>query len=149
MKSHVILLLVMTLAGTIVGVSQTSSDLQRKYGPPDALGRYIVRPGVGMTVRVNEKGITTEMTVRPIRQATDLADRKAEGAPVIKRDVAHAILSEIAPVAKRGRYKGTGNAEFGCTSVDHLDYEKALISISYRCSQQGGGTYSINVRWKT
>jgi hypothetical protein len=148
MKSQLMMLLLVSSMAGIAGLSQTTGDLQKKYGPPDASGRYIVRPGIGLTVWVNETGIVREMIVAPMNPATDSTRESSEKSPVMKPDVAQAILSEIAPVSRRGRYRGTGNAEFGCTSVDHLQYENTIISISNRCAQQGGGTYSVRVHWK-
>ncbi len=66
----------------------------------------------------------------------------------MKAELAKEILDEVVPVSRRGRYKGTGNAEFGCTSVVHMEYENAIISITNRCDEQGGGTYSLQVHWK-
>ncbi len=146
MKSRRVLLLVFTLMVGIVGLSQTTSDLRQKYGPPDDSGRYLVRPGIGMTVRIDEAGVTRDITIRPIEPAA--SSPKFKNASTMKAELAKEILDEVVPVSRRGRYKGTGNAEFGCTSVVHMEYENAIISITNRCDEQGGGTYSLQVHWK-
>jgi len=148
MKSHVVILLALILFAGIVGVSQTTSDLQKKYGPPDSEGRYIVRPGIGLIATVDDAGTMRDITIGPISSNPKSAAQPAEKPTVMKAEVAETILSEVLPVSKRGRYKGTGNAEFGCTSVDHMEYEKVVISIRNRCAEQGGGTYSMNIHWK-
>jgi hypothetical protein len=148
MKRYLIALLALTLLGSAAGLSQTAGDLQKKYGPPDASGRYTVRPGIGLTVRPDESGNAREVTIKPIDSSADATGRASKKAPVMNPGVAREVLDEVAPASKRGQYEGAGNAEFGCASVDHLRYENVLISISNRCHQQGGGTYSINIRWK-
>jgi hypothetical protein len=149
MKGRVVAISTLMFLVSIVALSQTAGELRKKYGPPDEVGRYIIRPGIGLTVRADEAGVTRDLMVRPITTAaTNANDKSSEKPSVMGPDVAQAILSELAPDSKRGRHKGTGNAEFGCTSVDYLEYDNALISVSNRCSQQGGGTYSINIHWK-
>ncbi len=148
MKSRRVLLLVFTLMVGTVGLSQTSGALRQKYGPPDHSGRYVVRPGIGMTVRVDGAGVTRDIAISPIESAASSTRRSSKTAPTMKADLAKAILDEVVPVSRRGRYKGTGNAEFGCTSVVHMEYENAIISITNRCDEQGGGTYSVRVHWK-
>jgi hypothetical protein len=148
MKSHMLTLIAIVFMAGIVGLSQTNNELKQKYGPPDSEGRYIVRPGIGLTAHVDETGKTRAINVRPLGSKNSSTGQSSEKPLVMNSDVAKAILSEILPVSKRGRFIGTGNAEFGCTSIDDLDYEKVLIRISNRCPQQKGGTYSINIRWK-
>src|SRR6266404_670432 len=145
MKYQVIALFAFGLLVGVVALSQTKSELRTKYGPPDNSGRYIVRPGIGMTVGVDKAGVVRDITIRPIESATSLTDGNSKHASVMKSDLASATLDEVAPVSRRGRYKTTGNAEFGCTSVDHQEYANAIISITNRCDQQGGGTYSLRV----
>ncbi len=142
------MLIAITLFAAIVGLAQTTSDLQKKYGPPDSEGRYIVRPGIGLVATVDDTGTMQDITVGPISANPKSTAQSGEKPTVMKSEVAETILNEILPVSKRGQYKGTGNAEFGCTSVDHMEYEKVLISIRNRCAEQGGGTYSINTHWK-
>jgi len=149
MKIYLVVLVAFTLLVGIVGLSQTSSDLKKKYGPPDDLGRYVVRPGIGMTLEVDEAGITRDITIRPINSDATSTSRKSKGGATMERNLAKAILDEVVPVSSRGRYKGTGNAEFGCTSIDHIEYENVVISMTNRCDQQGGGSYSARVHWRT
>jgi hypothetical protein len=148
MKNHVLTLIGVVLVAGIIGLAQTNDELRQKYGPPDSQGRYIVRPGIGLTAEVDKNGKTREIMVRPLSSKTNSTSQASEKPTVMNSEVAKAILSEVLPVSKRGRFQGIGSAEFGCTSIDHLDYEKVLIRISNRCVQQKGGTYSINIRWK-
>jgi len=148
MTRQVVALFAFALLTSVLALSQTKGELRTKYGPPDDSGRYVVRPGIGMSVRVDEAGVVRDVTIRPIESAASSTDRRSKNALVMKSDLARAILDEVAPVSRRGRYKTTGNAEFGCTSVDHNEYENATISITNRCDQQGGGTYSLRVHWK-
>ena len=128
-------------------LGQTKSDVERQYGAPDSLGRYTVRAGVGMTIDLDDNGNVLKMMVKPISAKTD-SNRPGEKSNVMSAETAQSIVNELAPSSKRGKYKGTGSAEFGCTSVNYQDYEKVLISVSNRCSQQGGGTYSVSLNWK-
>ena len=148
MKSHVLTLIGVVFVAGIIGLAQTNNELRQKYGPPDSQGRYVVRPGIGLTADVDKNGKTREIMVRPLSSKTNSTSQASEKPTVMNSEVAKAILSEVLPVSKRGRFQGTGSAEFGCTSIDHLNYEKVLIRISNRCAQQKGGTYSINIRWK-
>src|SRR6266851_8334644 len=115
MKINAVVLVAFTFVVGIVGLSQTPSDLKMKYGPPDDLGRYVVRPGVGMTLQFDEAGITRDITIRPIESDATSTSRSSKGVATMERDLAKAILDEVMPVSNRGQYKGTGNAEFGCT----------------------------------
>ena len=145
MKVYAVILMALTLLVGIVGLAQGTNDLKQKYGPPDDLGRYVVRPGVGMTVQFDEAGIKCDITVRPLESSESSAKLNSKGGATMEPDVAKAILDEVVPLSERGRYKGTGNAEFGCTSIDHIEYENVVISMTNRCDQQGGGTYSVRV----
>lgn len=149
MKIYVVVLVALTLLVDIVGLSQTPSDLKKKYGPPDDLGRYVVRPGIGMTVEVDEAGLTPDITIRPIESDASSTRRSSKGGATMEPELAKVILDEVMPVSNRGRYKGTGNAEFGCTSIDHIEYENVVINVTNRCVQQGGGAYSVRVHWRT
>lgn len=148
MKRHVLTLIAIVFMVAIIGISQTSNELRQKYGPPDSEGRYIVRPGIGLTAQADKTGKTRVITIRPLSSKNNSTVQSSEKPKVMNSDVAKAILSEVLPVSKRGRFQGSGNAEFGCTSIDDLDYEKVLIRINNRCPQQKGGTYSIDIRWK-
>src|SRR5258708_27157296 len=69
-KTQSALLLLFTLLVAVVGLSQTTKDFSKQYGPSDDSGRYIVRPGIGMTVRVDDAGVIRDITIRPIQPAT-------------------------------------------------------------------------------
>ncbi len=132
----------------IIGIAQTRDEFKQKYGSPDSKGHYVVRPGIGLLVKYNQSRNPYEMTIEPINSnttAVSTSENKGSG-KVMPSDMAEEVLDEILPVAKRGKKIGVSDISFGCNSVYREDYEQVTINIAKRC--KGGGTYSINIRWK-
>lgn len=157
MKNRVILLFLFVFTAILIVVSQThynqisghqtNNELKQKYGSPDAKGQYIVRPEIGVTAKFKEDGRPIEMFIKPLDSSeAEMSDNSSF--KVMLSDVVDEVLNELVPVAKRGKQGGTTNAEFGCTSTDYTEYEQVTINTVKRCEQQGGGTYSIGIRWK-
>jgi hypothetical protein len=124
--------------------AQEAGKYREKYGPPDAQGRYIVRPGIGMTIKFAKNGKPAEMVIK--RLDADESDRKP--ARVMSSAVAQEIIQEVAPIGSRGPLKSKGGLGSGCTTVHVSEYEQVSISDVTRCEAQGEGTYSASVRWK-
>ena len=58
--------------------------------------------------------------------------------------LAREILDEAVPETQRGKYRGKGNAEYGCASVDFLDYEVVMVIV---VNPREGGISTIRVDW--
>ncbi len=149
MRKFLILLIFVTLFTFITtssGTAQTRDELQRKYGTPDAKGRYVVRPDIGLSVKYDQNQNLAQMTIEPLNSNSKNASNPVK---VMLSDLAQEVLDEFVPTATRGKKITSGNFEFSCHSVDYIEYEQVTINIPKRCSAQGGGIYSINIRWKT
>jgi len=153
MKKRLILLVSLTLFAfmiVVIGMAQTRDEFKQKYGPPDAKGRYIVRPNIGLSIEYEQGQNPSEMVIKPLDSDTaNVSNSEKESSnKVMPSDEAEEVLNELVPVEKRGRNRNTGNSEFGCTSIDYTEYEQVIINTVKRCEQQGAGIYSISVRWK-
>jgi hypothetical protein len=145
MKNRLLILIPLMLTAVIVGMAQTSDELTQRYGPRDQNGRYMARPGIGVTVEFGVNGQVSQMMIKPL----DIKSGSAEAAvKVMPSETVSGILQEVAPVDKRGQYRGTTVFRSGCTSVEHIDYERVAITLRSRCERQGGGTYSAGITWK-
>ncbi len=136
-------------------LAQTSTELRRKYGEPEKLSpkssqilveRYLVRGSINMTVKFGggSNGRACELRIEPRRTRTQDGKR----VEAMAEFAAEQVLEELAPMKERGRLIKTSNAEFGCSSVVFGDYERVMIAVTKRCAAQGGGTYSVKIRWK-
>lgn len=147
-------LLVMLLIAA-PSLAQTAAELRRKYGEPKILSSksshilvllYMVRPDITMTVKFGDStgGRACEQRVEPYRTRT----QNSRQVDVMDESEAEKVLEELAPAAERGRLIKSSNAEFGCSTVLFGDYERVMIAVTRRCAAQGGGTYSVKIRWK-
>ncbi len=153
MKKNLILSVLLTLFASmivVIGMAQTRDEFKQKYGSPDAKGRYIVRPNIGLLIEYKQGQNPSEMVIEPLNSDTsDVSNsEKKNSRKVMSSDEAEEVLDELVPVAKRGEKGFVGKILSGCTSIDHTEYEQVTINIAKRCQQQGVGTYSISVRWK-
>ena len=131
--------------------AQTPDELRRKYGKPETLShkssqilveRYTIRPGIIMTVKFADYRRACEMRIEPFRSTNSYGDQ------VIQAEDAYMITEELAPASKRGRTIKATNVGVECSWVAYNEYERVMIAVATRCSDWGGGTYSINIRWK-
>ncbi len=134
-------------------LAQTSEELRRKYGEPETLShkssrilveRYTVGLDILLTVKFGKSGRACELRIEPRPTQT------RNGKPVDVMEVAEVrhVIEELAPEGARGRLIKTANAEFTCSSVVFQDYALVMIAVTTRCAGQGGGTYSVKIRWK-
>lgn len=146
------LLLMLLIAAP--SLAQTATELRHKYGEPQILSRkssqilierYMVRPSITMTVKFGgTSGRACELHIGPRRTRIQNPKR----ADVMSQSEAEKIIEELAPSDERGRLIKSSNAEFGCSTVLFGDYERVMIAVTRRCEAQGGGTYSVKIRWK-
>lgn len=153
MKKRLILLILLTLFTfiiVVIGMAQTRDEFKQKYGSPDAKGRYIVRPNIGLSIEYKQGQNPSEMVIKPLDSDTANASNseKKSSRKVMASSEAEEVLDELVPVAKRGKKGFVANFLKGCTSINHTEYEQVTINIVKRCERQGAGTYSITVRWK-
>jgi hypothetical protein len=151
MKKQIVFLVSLTSAVFVIAMlAQTRDEFKTKYGAPDDQGRYIVQPGIGLSVKYTSGHRLFEILIEPIDANKEkTSNPESDSSPkVIPSDVAENILNEVLPPEKRGKKGSAANAEFGCMSVDYEEYELVVISTSKRCDQQGGGTLLIRIRWK-
>lgn len=145
------LLIVLLIAAP--SLAQTSDDLRRKYGDPQVLShkssqilveRYTVRENIMLTVKFGGGERACELRIEPRRTLTQNSKR----VDVMPDSEAQEIIDELAPMEERGRSIKTADADIGCATVLFGDYERVMIAVTRRCAAQGGGTYSVKIRWK-
>lgn len=153
MKKRLILLVSLILVAfmiAVIGMAQTRDEFKQKYGSPDAKGRYLVRPNIGLSIEYKQGHNPSEMIIKPLDPGTTDAStsEKDNSNKVMPSDEAEEVLDELVPVAKRGVKGLTANISHGCPFTNYTEYERVTINITRRCERNGGGTYSISVRWK-
>lgn len=139
MKKYITLLIFLTslvFITVITGTAQTPDELKQKYGSPDSEGIYTVRPNIGLLVKYKDNRNISEMLIKPF-----------DSYSLMNSDEADKVLDEVFPVAKRGKKVNVGDLVAGCLIDTTTLYKLFSISIAKRCETQGGGTYSISVRW--
>jgi hypothetical protein len=145
-------LLIMLLAAA-PSLAQTSGELRRKYGDPEILShkssqvlvvRYIVRGNIMVTVKFGSNERACELRIEP-RQTRTQNSRRVD---VMAESEAEQIIEELSPKAERGRLIKTADRNLGCSTVIFGDYERVMIAVTRRCAAQGGGTFSVKIRWK-
>ncbi|HEU0175522.1 MAG TPA: hypothetical protein VFV58_14775 [Blastocatellia bacterium] len=123
-------------------VKQTTDEFGQKYKRHES-GGYIVRPGIVMKVKATRSGDACEAKIKPMSSTAS----KDHGSEVMPSETAKEVVDEIIPEAKRGKITGHANANDGCTGMDIIGYEKAMIVLVTRCKEGGGGVYSARIQW--
>jgi hypothetical protein len=153
MRSRLVHSLFVLLLAAASCLAQTHDELGRKYGKPRTLSgksshvrteRYTVRPNIIMTVRFGEGLRACELVIEPLRKQSS----KNGPSEVIEASITDQLMAELAPTSGRGQLIKTASREFGCSSVTYTEYEKVMIAVTARCAAQGGGWYSVKIRWK-
>ena len=134
-------------------LAQTPDDLRHKYGKPKTLShksseilveRYAVTTDIILTVKFADRLRACHLRIEPTRAVLSGAVRE----PVVPTDAAYKLTEELAPASERGRLIKSTNVELGCSTVVYEEYERVMIATASRCTQQSGGVYSVNIRWK-
>ena len=132
----------------MIGTAQTQDAFRQKYGESDSKGRYKVRNNIGFSVKY-KRGITpSEMTIEPLNTGASKVGKDGMRS-VMASDEAEQVLDELVPIGDRGKKLRSSNTSFSCTSVQLIYYEQLIVNMTKRCQPQGGGTYSINIRWNS
>jgi hypothetical protein len=144
-RSYSVLALLLTFGAVVTGVAQTSGEFHQKYGLPDDKGRFIVRPGIGLTVKFAQDKQPSEAVVRPLSSPAVPARGTAE---LMSPKIAKEIIDELVPVSGRGRYRSTTNVAVGGLEINDVKYERVTISTVHLGNEQEPGIYSITIQWK-
>lgn len=135
-------LLVFAMLGT--GLSgrlnaQTPAEFRQRYGDP-LDGVYKVREAITAKVTFDKNNQAVEIVVDPL----EVNDARS----AMSSAMAAEVLSEMMPVAQRGRLLKKGAFVASCISVQAEEYERVAIARTIRCDSQGGGMYRLNIRRK-
>jgi len=102
--------------------AQTSAELRQKYGEPTD-GRYLVRPHMTAFQFYSEQLHACVIEIRSIFQPTGLD----ESGELLAPELSEAVIDELAPLEKRGKYSGTYDAEWGRSGEITSLYENVAI----------------------
>ena len=136
-------LMILTLA--VLGFTQTSSDLERKYGSP--VKEYEVRPGILMTATYSDDGQVCKMFVERRHFSETGFDQRLYLSP----DVIIELIDELVPTELRGgKTKGDGFSRItGQVSEQIYDYENVSITVlASAASSECNGDAALIIKWK-
>jgi len=124
---------------------QTSQELRQRYGNPDA-ERYVVRPGIVMTVAVAKDGQPCEMIIEPLHSLVS----NDTSLKLMPSDKVTEILDEVLPLTQRGKLLRDISFTGGCNLIRTADYETVTITRTIRCTPDVGVWESpMQIRFKT
>jgi hypothetical protein len=115
-------LMLFLFVAAIAASAQTASDLDTRYGEPDA-ERFLVRPGVTLMARYAGDRTACEMVIEPIRSIIP----RAEPDKYIRPEVMDQIIDEILPESDRGKLLVGAVTKSGCNDLEIEDYENVTI----------------------
>ena len=84
------------LAGASVVLLESSQDFHNRYGEPDR-ERFVVRPGITLTVDYGSDHLACQALIEPPQPLTHLQ----EHVRLMPSEAVSAVLDEVAPVAAR------------------------------------------------
>ena len=124
---------------------QTSQELRQRYGNPDA-ERYVVRPGIVMTVAFAKDGQPCELIIEPLHSLVS----NDTSLKLMPSDKVTEILDEVLPLTQRGKLLRDISFTGGCNLIRTADYETVTITRTIRCTPDGGVWESpMQIRFKT
>lgn len=104
---------------------QSSSELRSHYGEPE-MERFVVRPGIALTVEYGSDGLACEMLIQPplpiIHGDEQTLFMSAEG---VTR-----VLDDAVPTSTRGLKIGNVVSQMGRNRQELIQYENLTISRS-------------------
>jgi hypothetical protein len=104
---------------------QSSSELRSRYGEPD-IERFIVRPGIGLTVEYGSDGLPCEMLIEPPRPLF----HGDEQTLYMSSDEVTSVLDDVVPVGTRGLEINDFIEEMGRNRYELTQYENVSIGRS-------------------
>ena len=111
----------LVLAGSVV-LTQSSQELHNRYGEPDR-ERFLVQPGIGLTVEYGSDHFACNALIEPPQPLT----YTEEHVPLMSSDIVSRVLEEVAPVAMRGKEINSANLVSGCNEAHVTEYENVSI----------------------
>jgi len=110
------------LAAASVVLLQSSQDFHNRYREPDR-ERFVVRPGITLTVEYGSDRLACQALIEPPRPLT----YAQEQVPLMSSEAVSEVLDEVAPDAVRGKEISTAVFQSGCNVARTTDYEKVSI----------------------
>lgn len=110
-----------------------ANDLRTKYGPPLAREIFTVRPGLEMTVNYAANGHVCRIELPAVAPGTD--------SRVIGPHAVDEFVSELVPLAMRGKELGRSAQAFGAPSMTAVEYQNVTIAELF----QGGTRTGVTV----
>ena len=136
--------MLLLLFSLVPAKAQTSGELRQKYGNPDDKGRYVVRPGVMMSVTAASNGKVSDVWIEA-QSAPQLDDPAEKGIP---QKILAGLINEFAPISRRGRYIRSLTFSGGCTSIAGTEYEHVTVQQTSLCAAGGRVLSSAAIHWK-
>jgi hypothetical protein len=106
-------------------MAPSSQELRSRYGEPD-VERFIVRPGIGLTVEYGSDRLACEVLIESAQPPVIYLDE--EHIPFMSVDVVTQVLEEIAPANMRGMNLGESISSMGCNESKIVEYENVTIN---------------------
>lgn len=122
--------LLLFLALFAVGAcAQSASELKARYGDPD-VERFLVRPGITLTVRYAADQTPCEMLIGPMRSIIP----RNEAAIYMRPEVMTEIIDEVLPEANRGKLLRSFVTKSGCNEIETKEHENVtIIRFRHKC----------------
>ena len=104
---------------------QSSRELRSRYGEPD-IERFIVRPGIALTVEYGSDGLACEMLIEPPLPLFH-GDQQTL---YMSSDEVTSVVDEVVPISVRGLQIGNFIQEMGRNRYELTKYENVSIGRS-------------------
>jgi hypothetical protein len=104
---------------------QSSSELRSRYGEPD-IERFIVHPGIALTVEYGSDGLACEMLIEPPLPLF----HGDEQTLYMSSDAVTSVLDDVVPVGMRGKEIGQSISQMGRNRYELTQYEYMSIGRS-------------------
>jgi hypothetical protein len=134
----------MLIVGTH-GYSQTTADLEKRYGSP--VKEYEVRPGILMTATYSDDGQVCKMYVERRHFSETGFDQRL----YLPQETITELIDELVPISLRGgKTKGDGFSRItGQLSDQIYDYENVSIKVlTGSASDDCNGGVTLIIKWK-
>ena len=133
------------LAVAVSGLTQTTTDLEKKYGSP--VKEYEVRPGIVMTATYSNEGQVCKMYVERRHFSETGFDQRL----YLPQEIIIELIDELVPTELRGgKTKGDGFSRItGQVSDQIYDYENVSITVlASAASSDCSGGVALIIKWK-
>ena len=131
-------------AGSVL-LTQSSQELHTRYGAP-GLERFVVRPGISLTVEYGSDHLVCQALIAPPQPLIG----QEEQTSLMASEGVSEVLEEVAPVAMRGKQINEGSFQIGCNVGRFTDYENVwIMRVKHECepsSQDRDANTSISFK---